>query len=230
MKWTEKEDKILKENLNLSNKELSKLLNTTVNAIQCRKKRLKLNKPVEQYIPIDEEEFKSIVETNNRYSISNFGNIINNKNNRLMKQTINPDGYPGVRLFNGYDENKKELHYNSTTHRLVAKYFVNNPKPNLYNSVNHIDGNKLNNHYTNLEWCNQQYQVDHAIKNNLSNPQTASAKLTEDQVIEVCKLLTEHKLTQKQIAEKFGVKKDVIGGIKRGKHWTNISKDYIDKF
>ena len=47
-------------------------------------------------------------------------------------------------------------------HRLVAKYFVNNPKPNEYDIVNHIDGDKMNNHYTNLEWCNISENTQHA--------------------------------------------------------------------
>ena len=47
-------------------------------------------------------------------------------------------------------------------HRLVALYFVNNfdQKP----VVNHKDGNKLNNHYTNLEWVTSQENSDHYYK------------------------------------------------------------------
>ena len=51
-------------------------------------------------------------------------------------------------------------------HRLVAIYYVENPKPNEYNIVNHKDGNKLNNHYTNLEWCNISINTQHAYDNN----------------------------------------------------------------
>ena len=38
-------------------------------------------------------------------------------------------------------------------HYLVAKHFINNP--NNLSSLDHIDDNKANNHYTNLRWINK---------------------------------------------------------------------------
>ena len=37
-------------------------------------------------------------------------------------------------------------------HRLVAEAFVENPRPDIFDMVDHIDCNKSNNHYTNLRW------------------------------------------------------------------------------
>lgn len=44
-------------------------------------------------------------------------------------------------------------------HRLVAQHFCDNPCN--HNEVNHIDGVKLNNNYTNLEWCTHLHNIRH---------------------------------------------------------------------
>ena len=36
--------------------------------------------------------------------------------------------------------------------------------------MNHIDGNKINNHIENLEWCTHSQNNIHAYKNGLSRP------------------------------------------------------------
>lgn len=54
-------------------------------------------------------------------------------------------------------------------HRLVAEHFLETPKNYKELDVNHIDGNKHNNHYSNLEWCTRKENMIHASKNNLIN-------------------------------------------------------------
>ena len=44
-----------------------------------------------------------------------------------------------------------------SVHRLVALHFV--PNPDNLPVVDHIDNNIYNNHYSNLQWCTQQYNI-----------------------------------------------------------------------
>jgi len=84
------------------------------------------------------------------YSINELGVVVNTKTGLVLKPDINSAGYQRVTLWNG-------KYTRVFVHRLVATHFVDNP--NQYPIVNHIDGNKLNNHYSNLEWCTASYNV-----------------------------------------------------------------------
>ena len=50
-------------------------------------------------------------------------------------------------------------------HRLVAQLFI--PNINGKPCINHIDGNKKNNHVNNLEWCSHKENTRHAITTGL---------------------------------------------------------------
>jgi len=92
----------------------------------------------------EEEEFKRIEGFDN-YLVSNFGNIKNNKTNRILKQSNHPKGYKLVDLSKNGNSKKFKVH------RLVGISFLENPdnKP----MIDHIDENKANNNVKNLRWA-----------------------------------------------------------------------------
>ena len=78
------------------------------------------------------------------YLIRDDGTVWSEKRNRVLQGTVERNEYRTVYLtFNGKQ-------YNYLVHRLVAQAFCENP--NDYNVVHHIDGNKLNNCASNLQW------------------------------------------------------------------------------
>lgn len=99
------------------------------------------------------------IENYPNYSVSNFGNIKNNKTDKLIYLNDKGGKYLSVSL---YKNNKRKRFY---VHRLVAMAFNLKEKNKEY--VNHIDGNKHNNHYTNLEWVTASENTKHAFKHNL---------------------------------------------------------------
>lgn len=93
-----------------------------------------------------------------KYEVSNLGRFRNAKTKRIIKQTLNKTGYYGYCATLG-QRNKYKLF---KIHRAVAESFI--PNPNNYPMINHIDGNKLNNYVDNLEWCTNQYNIQHAVQ------------------------------------------------------------------
>lgn len=63
---------------------------------------------------------------------------------------------------------------NKRVHRLVATTFI--PNPNNYPEVNHKDGNKWNNHVSNLEWCNRSMNMKHAYQMGFLDDSLAKAQ------------------------------------------------------
>lgn len=90
---------------------------------------------------------KEITGYNGRYTIDELGNIYS-KGIKMSPFKIN-SGYLAIKLRNR-DNSKTYL-----IHRLVAEYFLEGS-----GVVDHIDGNRLNNHVTNLRYCSQKENLD----------------------------------------------------------------------
>ena len=87
-----------------------------------------------------------ILKENENYSINKKGEIKNNITKKILSPSINKDsGYYQIDLW----KNNKSKKY--TLHRLIASNFI----PNLEDkpTIDHIDGNRLNNDISNLRWA-----------------------------------------------------------------------------
>ena len=118
------------------------------------------------------EIWKPIVGYEDYYEISNLGNVrskgkcyidklgrVQNRKPKQLKTRVGKVGYLCV------DLNANGISIQKHIHRLIAEAFILNPenKP----TVNHKDGNKLNNDISNLEWNTYSENNKHAVDNNL---------------------------------------------------------------
>lgn len=108
------------------------------------------------------------------YEVSSYGNIKSLSRSKhtphggsyiskekLLKLSKTNNGYLNVTLSN------KPFTDCFFVHILVGTLFVTNPNPVLYKFINHEDGNKENNHYLNLKWCDRSYNMLHAFSTGL---------------------------------------------------------------
>lgn len=95
------------------------------------------------------EVWKDLKFYEDKYEISNFGNVRDKQSKRLKKSTTKDNGYI---VYSFWINGRTKQEY---AHRLVALTFI--PNPNDLPQVNHKDENKQNNRVDNLEWCTPQY-------------------------------------------------------------------------
>ncbi len=112
------------------------------------------------------EEFKKI-DNYPMYSVSNFGNVRMEKNGKLMKQRLNPDGYKIVGLYPRPFEKQETL----KVHRLVAIAFIPNPENKPF--VDHINNIRDDNRLENLRWATAQ---ENSYNSKLSSNNTSGFK------------------------------------------------------
>lgn len=126
----------------------------------------------ENNIPDGYEEIKKYPE----YIINKNSDIRYKRTRRQLKQRDNRYGYKTVCLHS----DKAGYKISKPVHRLVDEQFIDNPENKK--EVNHIDGNKINNNASNLEWCTRQENSDHASRSGLRN---TIRKFTKEQIIEI---------------------------------------------
>ena len=176
-------------------------------------------------------EIRQIKGYENLYEITEEGKVfgmgrtvMSGKNNKCFRryerkeksQRVDKYGYLRVTLC------KKGKVKVISVHRLVAITFV---EGNSDLTVNHIDGNKLNNHFSNLEFISSSENTKHAHRIGIvpkpvqkvgtENPRS---KLNKKQVREIRK----SDLSLRKLAGIYKVHNSVIQGIKNGTRYFNV--------
>lgn len=136
---------------------------------------------------------------------------------RILKPETMKTGYHRVVL------TKNKIHKKHSVHYLVLLAFVSERPEGYY--INHIDGNKLNNNVTNLEYVTPQDNVLHSM-HYLENPRYGehnnAAKLTDGKVVQIRQLFLTKNYTKVKLAGMFDVTDVLIGKILRYECWTHV--------
>lgn len=130
------------------------------------------------------------------YLISKDGGVFSLKNNRFLKSRVNENGYLSIML-------RGKVY---KIHRLIAIAYI--PNPLNKKTVNHIDGNKLNNSVKNLEWATHSENNKHAYISGLKSARHLRKHTDRD--IEDIEYLYSIGWKNKHIAEKLNIPISVV--------------------
>lgn len=182
------------------------------------------------------ELWKDIEKYEGIYQISNLGRIKSvervfykrkaRKNHELMpvympekirSKRITNRGYVKISLWN----NNKVEHF--LVHRLVAFYFVHNPKPNKYNQVLHLDNNPGNPRWDNLKWGTQKMNIQQSVSEGRwhTGSKNFQSKLKAEDIPIIRQLIADG-VSLTKIGDRFGVTHCPIMYIKDNRTWKHV--------
>lgn len=182
------------------------------------------------------EEWRPVVGFEEEYEVSSLGRVrsIDRLDHAGRRQTgriripqSSRGGYPTLNLRKGGKLFTKKVHH------LVARAFIGeSPGPICTGDgcyeVNHIDGVKVNNAYTNLEYATRTENMRHSVAiglrdGSMSGERNGRAKLNEESVREIRRLYAAGGTSIPKLAAKFGVGKSAVGYVVQGVTWPDVS-------
>ena len=175
-------------------------------------------------------KFKDLPERSiNKYIISNYGRIVSYYFSEDGVLLTNNNSF-GYKTFIITDKNGKKLY--NYVHRLVAEYFLDKPGEDQ-NQVIHLDNNKQNNYYKNLQWASEKEKRAHQDKMDPGWHYRGNwgrrkyHKLTESQVKLIKRKINDpnRKTRMKIIAKRYGISVMQLYRIKSGENWGSVSPD-----
>ena len=158
-----------------------------------------------------------------RYMITEYGHVVDIQTNHIIQPFVNTYGYLQIRLLNENYGISLPL-----ISRLVAYEFCKE-NLNLNLQVDHIDSNKLNNHYSNLEWVSNFINIRRAYENRLASYKSYK---TDEQIYNICQLLSTTNLPFREVCRLAGLNvnenqaKGLCSDIISRKYWNHISNGF----
>jgi len=154
------------------------------------------------------------------YLINRIGEVYRPDRSVFIK--IQFGNYPSVSL------RKDKKYHTKSLHRLIAETFI--PNPDNKPQVNHIDGNKHNYHYSNLEWATPKENIKHYWQSGVfdtSNNKKAKSNngkkqraLTDKDILRIRN--SKGKYSVKQIADIFQIPTQLVYNIFNNRTYKDV--------
>jgi hypothetical protein len=173
---------------------------------------------------IEDEDWRVVPNSNNRYFVSNYGRIksfsYNKKDGQIMK-CFEIKGYKIVPL------NLNRVKRKFYVHKLVAEIWI--PKPSdKHNCVTHLDGILQNNKVSNLEWHTKESLIEkhrELLKlrtGSHKRPKIITNNKLKERDVKLVKSMLQKGLAQSLIAKMFCISGMQVSRIKRGENWGHV--------
>lgn len=154
------------------------------------------------------------IQFENCYEVNERGEVRNRLTGHVKSTRLSRNGYERVTL---YPSGKTYF-----IHTLVAETWLEKGPDS--ECVNHKDGNKLNNHVSNLEWTTSKRNFEHAVENGLyirpdfSGTKNPMSKFTEED-LEFIVSKSGEGWTTSQIAKELNVPYERVRRFVVGQHY-----------
>ena len=148
------------------------------------------------------------------YRVSNYGRIVGPR--RLLSPPVVRGGYSKITLkIDGIKRNR-------FVHVMVAEAFLGLKPDGM--QINHIDGNKQNNHINNLEYVTPLENTRHAQALNLRpiGQDSGTAVLDDKKAEEIYRLFHKEFVSKRNLALQFNVTPSCIQGVVKERSWRHL--------
>lgn len=137
---------------------------------------------------------------------------------------LHPHNLQGYRAFDLIDDQGKKR--KMALHRLLALTFLPPPPSPAHNEVAHWDGDKQNCALDNLRWAtrgdNQRDRIRHGTGN--TGSRNGTSKLNEAAVVEIRRRYVPGVVTQRELADEYGVSRRAVGMAISGAKWKHVTE------
>lgn len=181
------------------------------------------------------ERWKPIKGFEDRYEVSDHGRVRSKdmripngqgwhiRRGKVLKESTIKGGYKKVELSDGTRRHEGGKRHHKGVHTLVAHAFIDGYFEGA--TVDHLDFDPANNHFSNLEWVTQKENNDRSRAAGRHNPAKGSrqhdAKLTESD-IPVIRQMRKDGMVLREIAEKYSISIAKISEIVNHKAWKHV--------